>query len=108
MPRSGGSYVYNSRILHPAIGMAVSFADYFIWWLWGVILSPWVADPGLTTLFGMLDMREAAEWCASPYGKFIIATIVRTIAFLFTLFGLRIYLIHQRRYWQLYLQSSSY
>ncbi|MEM3481112.1 MAG: APC family permease [Candidatus Korarchaeum sp.] len=96
MPRSGGSYVYNSRILHPAIGMAISFADYFIWWLWGVILAPWVADPGLTTLFGMLEMREAAEWCASPLGMFIIATLVRTVAFLFTLFGLRVYLIHQR------------
>ena len=96
MPRSGGCYVYNTRILHPAIGMAVSFADYFIWWLWGVILAPWIADPGLTTLFGMLDMPEAAEWAASPMGMFIIASIVNLLGYLFTFYGLKFYLWHQR------------
>ncbi|MEM2729139.1 MAG: APC family permease [Candidatus Korarchaeum sp.] len=96
MPRSGGSYVYNTRILHPAIGMAVSFADYFAWWLWGVILAPWVANPGLTTLFSMLEMPEAAEWCASPLGLFIIATLVNFLSYLFTFYGLKRYLWHQR------------
>jgi len=96
MPRSGGSYVYNTRILHPAIGMAVSFAEYFVWWLWGIILAPWVADPGLTTLFGMLEMPEAAEWCATPLGMFIIASIVNFLGYLFTFYGLRWYLWHQR------------
>jgi amino acid transporter len=96
MPRSGGSYIYNTRILHPAIGMAVSFAEYFVWWLWGIILAPWVADPGLTTLFGMLDMPEAAEWCASPMGMFIVASIINLLGYLFTFYGLRFYLWHQR------------
>ncbi|MEM0017088.1 MAG: APC family permease [Candidatus Korarchaeum sp.] len=96
MPRSGGSYIYNTRIIHPAVGMAVSIGDYFIWWLWIVILAPWVADPGLTTLFGMLDMTEAAEFVRSPEGMFIIATTVNVLGYLFTFYGLRWYLIHQK------------
>jgi amino acid transporter len=96
MPRSGGSYIYNTRIIHPAVGMAVSFGDYFIWWLWIVILAPWVADPGLTTLFGMLDMVEAAEWVETTVGMFTVATIVNVLGYLFTFYGLRWYLLHQK------------
>ena len=96
MPRSGGCYIYNTRIIHPAVGMAVSFGDYFIWWFWIVVLAPWVADPGLTTLFGMLDMTEAAEWARSPTGMFIISTVVNILAYLFTFYGIRWYLLHQR------------
>ncbi|MEN2974385.1 MAG: APC family permease [Candidatus Caldarchaeales archaeon] len=96
MPRSGGCYIYNSRIIHPAIGMAVSFGDFFIWWLWIVILSPWIADPGLTTLFGMIDAVEAAEWVKTPIGMFTVATTVNILGFSFAFYGLRWYLLHQK------------
>lgn len=96
MPRSGGCYIYNSRIIHPAVGMAVSFGDFFIWWLWIVILSPWIADPGLTTLFGMIDAVEAAEWVKTPVGMFTVASIVNVLGFLFTFYGLKWYLLHQK------------
>jgi len=96
MPRSGGCYIYNTRIIHPAVGMAVSFGDFFIWWLWIVILAPWVANPGLTTLFGMLDMPEAAKWVTTPTGMFIVATIVNLLGYAFTFYGMRWYLLHQK------------
>ena len=34
MPRSGGEYVYNSRIIHPVYGIAQSFGDAAIWLMW--------------------------------------------------------------------------
>ena len=37
MPRSGGSYVYNSRIIHPIIGLGVSFCNggfVMLAWIW--------------------------------------------------------------------------
>ena len=50
MPRSGGEYIYNSRIIHPVIGIAESFGNAFVWIMWIYVLEPWVADPGFTML----------------------------------------------------------
>ena len=47
MPRSGGEYIYNSRIIHPLIGIAESFGNAFVWIMWIYILAPWTVDPGL-------------------------------------------------------------
>ena len=47
MPRSGGEYIYNSRIIHPIVGIGESFGNAFVWILWIYVLAPWTADPGL-------------------------------------------------------------
>ena len=46
MPRSGGEYIYNSRILHPLVGIGETFGNAFIWLMWIYVLAPLVADPG--------------------------------------------------------------
>ena len=50
MPRSGGEYIYNSRIIHPLVGIGESFGNAFIWLMWIYVLAPWMADPGAIML----------------------------------------------------------
>jgi amino acid transporter len=91
MPRSGGEYIYNSRILHPLIGIAASFGNAFVWIMWIYILAPWVMDPGMVMLFNFLGQPAAAEWCSSTAGIIVGASVVNIIAFLFLVFGMKVF-----------------
>ena len=53
MPRSGGSYVYNSRIFHPMLAMIISFWNgAFIMLAWICVLAPWIWQVGMPLLAG--------------------------------------------------------
>ncbi|TSA47546.1 MAG: amino acid permease, partial [Chloroflexi bacterium] len=100
MPRSGGEYIYNSRILHPLIGIAESFGNAFVWIMWIYILAPWVVDPGLTMMFQFLGKPQIADALVAtvktPFGDFaiwffVIATLVNLIGLLFVVFGVKIF-----------------
>src|SRR5512137_3179872 len=62
MPRSGGEYIYNSRILHPLVGIGESFGNAFIWLMWIYVLAPWMADPGLK----MMGQMMGSTWIYDP------------------------------------------
>jgi amino acid transporter len=91
MPRSGGEYIYNSRILHPLVGIAESFGNAFVWIMWIYVLAPWTIDPGLVMMFQFLDMPEAAEFCTTPIAVFLISSVVSFIALLFVVFGVKVF-----------------
>ncbi len=105
MPRSGGEYIYNSRIIHPLIGIAKSFGNAFVWIMWIYILAPWTVDPGMTMLFRFLGKPGIADALTStintPFGPFaiwffVIATVVNFIGFLFVVFGMKIFAAAQK------------
>src|SRR5512135_41840 len=75
MPRSGGEYIYNSRIIHPIIGIAESFGNAFVWIMWIYVLAPWTVDPGLLMMCQFLGWQSAAEWLAQPIATFVIASL---------------------------------
>lgn len=99
MPRSGGEYIYNSRILHPLIGIGESFGNAFIWLMWIYVLAPWMADPGAI----MLSEFMGWEWLYNPaeetflgglsyaWGSFVIATVASVLAFTLVAFGIKIF-----------------
>ncbi|MCJ7585294.1 MAG: APC family permease [Anaerolineales bacterium] len=91
MPRSGGEYIYNSRIIHPIIGIAESFGNAFVWIMWIYILAPWTVDPGLVMMFEFLNLPAAAEFCTQPIALFLIASLVNLIALLFVVFGVKVF-----------------
>jgi amino acid transporter len=91
MPRSGGEYIYNSRIISPLIGIAESFGNAFVWVMWIYVLAPWTIDPGLVMMFQFLGMPAAAEFCTQPIALFLIATIVNLVAMLFLVFGIKFF-----------------
>jgi APA family basic amino acid/polyamine antiporter len=105
MPRSGGEYIYNSRIIHPLIGIAESFGNAFVWIMWIYVLAPWTVDPGLTMMFQYLGRPDISAALVStintPFGPFaiwffVIATIVSFIALLFVVFGMKIFATAQK------------
>ncbi len=92
MPRSGGEYVYNSRIIHPVFGIAQSFGDAVIWLMWIYVLAPLAVDPGLTMTFRFAGWNRAADWLvSSSLHTFIIATLFNIVGFLFVVFGIKIF-----------------
>jgi amino acid transporter len=100
MPRSGGEYIYNSRIISPLIGIAESFGNAFVWIMWIYVLAPWTVDPGLTMLFQFLGKPDIADALVSkvntPFGPFaiwffVIASVVNVIGLLFVVFGVKIF-----------------
>ena len=93
MPRSGGSYVYNSRIIHPTIGLGVSFCNAgFVMMAWIWVLAPWVGEVGLPIMAGCLGISPGAvEPFTSGWGLYGVSTIVNVTAFLAVLAGMRFY-----------------
>jgi len=91
MPRSGGEYIYNSRIIHPMIGIAESFGNAFVWIMWIYVLAPWTIDPGLVMMFQFMGMPEAAEFLGTPVAVFLISSVVSFIALLFVVFGMKVF-----------------
>jgi len=98
MPRSGGSYVYNSRIIHPAIGNAVSFCNAaFVMSAWIWVLAPWIADPGLVILVSAMGKpADTVAWWTQPVGMYLLATLANVLALLVVIAGLRTYFRVQR------------
>jgi amino acid transporter len=91
MPRSGGEYIYNSRILHPIIGIAESFGNAFVWIMWIYVLAPWTVDPGLVMLFQFLGLESWATFCTTKLALFLISSVVNVAALLFLVFGMKIF-----------------
>jgi APA family basic amino acid/polyamine antiporter len=97
MPRSGGEYIYNSRIIHPIVGIGESFGNAFVWIMWIYVLAPWTADPGMVMMSQFMDWTwlynpETEQFFGSlsySWGSFVIATVANIIAFLFVVFGIK-------------------
>ena len=97
MPRSGGEYIYNSRIIHPIFGIAQSFGDAAIWLVWIYVLAPLAVDPGLTITFNYIGWSGAATWVVSnQWISFGIATLFNIVGFLFVVFGIKIFALTQK------------
>ena len=99
MPRSGGEYIYNSRIIHPVVGIAESFGNAFVMIFWVYVLAPWIADPGLVIWAEYMgwtwlyDSAAGTFFGGVPYdwGVFIVATIANILAVLTMVFGVKIF-----------------
>lgn len=98
MPRSGGDYIANSRIIHPAVGIAMSMTNAgFVMTMWIALLAPWMADPGMTTLLAAVGADQSwIDWCASATGIFTIATVSNIWGFWIVVVGLKMYNMNQR------------
>jgi amino acid transporter len=99
MPRMGGDYLYQSRILHPSIGFAFGFAwEVFLWVTFTTTGAIVVANFGFQPLFYNLAVRlhdtsliSTATWFGGVTAIFITAIVLSLIGFAVTIRGLGFY-----------------
>jgi basic amino acid/polyamine antiporter, APA family len=98
MPRSGGDYVYVSRVLGPAWGMMSNFNNTIWWFFYGGVPSAFLARYGLAPFFrtlgiftGNLALIEVGNWFASSAGMFIFGTLLISLLVLAFSRGMRFF-----------------
>lgn len=102
-PRSGGEYVFLSRVLHPAIGFVASVSFAFWETFYTGIVAAFLAIFGFSPLFATLALQtgnsslaDISTWFASPIGIFVTGAITILLAATFVYRGLSRYFTIQR------------
>jgi amino acid transporter len=93
MPRSGGDYVYVSRIIHPAVGMMSNWNMTMWWFFYGGVPSAFLAQFGLAPFFRTMGiytdnqtMFDIGNWFTTTHGTFILGAAL--IIALITIFSI--------------------
>ena len=93
MPRSGGDYVWQSRILGGAVGFILAVTGWwFILWLWVPLYGDMFRHIVLGPLLGIFGAQDAALWFAGTQnGSFAASLITLAIVSLFITLGMKTY-----------------
>jgi len=104
MPRSGGDYVFASRLVHPALAFVATFSAWVFWqwWYQGIFpsqivfqsIAPFLMKLGATT--GNTWYFEASAWAVSTTGLITLGLIMLIISFVLAIPGVSFYAKIQR------------
>jgi len=96
MPRSGGDYVYNSRILHPSIALAASMGMILGQFYWNIYMATWITQPSLQMLGQFMGWPGLVNFAESKWGTFACAIVLYIVAFCMVGFSMRVFKAVQR------------
>ena len=91
MPRSGGEYIYNSRIIHPAIAMGASFTMLVSAFYWTIFNASMVAYPSLAMLGQFMGWQGLTDYVGTTAGSCTISIVALLISLAIVIFGMKIW-----------------
>ncbi len=113
LPRSGGDYVFQSRVFGGGFGFTIVFAFFVVWILQWVALSGWLmATLGIAPTFlglgvatGVSWFTSVGSWAATANGIIVISIINALVSFALLVSGFRNYVRFQYVMWYAILIS---
>jgi len=89
IPRAGGDYVWQSRILNSGLGFVMAATGWwFILWLWAPIYGSVLSEEFFQPLWATLGSPSGAAWFASKNGIFVVCLITIGLAGLLVSIGM--------------------
>jgi amino acid transporter len=112
-PRTGGDYVFQSRVFGGGLAFTVVFSGFVIWILQWVALSGWLLSTlgfaplflGLAASTGNTALVDLSTWFTTPLGILVTSIANAGIALLILVSGFRNYIRLQRVMWVAILVS---
>jgi len=89
MPRAGGDYVWQTRILGGGIGFVLATVGWwFAMWHFVPIYANFAISQVMNPLLGVLGANGVADWLLTDDGLFVISLVVLAIASLWVAIGI--------------------
>ena len=112
-PRTGGDYVFQSRVFGGGLAFTLVFSGFVIWILQWVALSGWLLSTlgfaplflGLAASTGSSSLVDISTWFTTPIGILITSIVNAGVALLILVSGFRNYIRLQRVMWVAILVS---
>ena len=91
MPRSGGDYLYNTRVINPVIGMAASMGMVIGELYWSIYMATWISVPSLQFIGQVMGWKGLVDFAESTWGTFVCSVALFVCAFCLISFGWGVY-----------------
>jgi amino acid transporter len=99
LPRSGGVYVFGSRILPPSLALTMSLVEITAWLFYCAIAAYWIVLLGLSPalkfiglMLGNASLQGAGAWVVQPIPMFLIGSALLVLSAVLLSSGMKFFL----------------